>query len=90
MPRATLTLTVPDVIWIGELSRAFPGAQLRVLAAVRNDDGGVALIELLAPDPESVIDELRSYESVAGIERLGGDAEDGTLIQLETTAPLLL
>lgn len=90
MPRATLTLTVPDVIWIGELSRAFPEVQLRVLAAVRNDDGGVALIELSTADPESLIEELRTYESVAGIERLSGGGEEGTLIQLETTAPLLL
>lgn len=90
MPRATLTLTVPDAIWIGELSRGCPDAQLRVLAAVRNDDTGVALIELSASDSEAVIDEMRTYESVAGIERLSESNADGALIQLETTAPLLL
>ncbi len=89
MPRATLTLSIPDVIWIGALSRAFPEAGFRVLAAVRNDEMGVALIELSAFDPETMITEMRAEESVSRIERLG-DEGDETLLQLETTAPLLL
>lgn len=89
MPRATLTLTVPEFVWIGELSRGLPEVQLRVLAAVRNGETGVALIELSASDPEAVLEEMRSYDSVATLEVLSDDAEN-RLVQLETTEPLLL
>lgn len=89
MPRATLRLSVPDVIWIGDLSRQNPDLRLRVLAAVQNGEYGVALVELSAPDPDTAIAEIRSYDSIAEIHRLS-DGGEQTLIQLETTVPLLL
>jgi DNA-binding MarR family transcriptional regulator len=89
MPRATLTLSLPDVIWIGDLSRQNPELRLRVLAAVQNGDYGVALVELSASDPDAAIAEMRSYESIAEVHRLSEGGEK-TLVQLETTVPLLL
>lgn len=87
MVRATLTL--PDAIWIGDLTRRNPEMRLRVLAAVRNGERGVALVELSAPDTAAAIDEMRSYEAIAELERLS-DGGDEALVQLETTVPLLL
>jgi len=89
MARATLTLTVPDAIWIGDLSRQYPRMRIRVLAAVRNGDRGVALTEVSAPDIDAALDEMASYDSITGIERLN-DSDEQTLVQLETTMPLLL
>lgn len=89
MPRATLTLSVPDVIWIGDLSRRNPELRLRVLAAVQNSQHGVALVELSAPDTEDALAELRSYDSIVEVQRLS-DEGDEVLVQLETTVPLLL
>ncbi len=89
MPRATLTLTVPEFVWIGELSRTLPNARLRVLAAVRNGASGVALVELSAPAPEAVIEEMRACDSVAALEILSDEADE-PLVQFETTQPLLL
>ena len=89
MVRATLTLTVPDVVWIGDLSRRNPEMRLRVLAAVQNGERGVALVELSTPDTAAAIDDMRSYEAIAELERLS-DEGDETLVQLETTIPLLL
>ena len=89
MVRATLTLTLPDAIWIGDLTRRNPEMRLRVLAAVRNGERGVALVELSAPDTAAAIDEMRSYEAIAELERLS-DGGDEALVQLETTVPLLL
>jgi predicted DNA binding protein len=89
MPRATLTLTVPEVIWIGDLSRRYPEMRIEVLAAVQNDDRGVALAELSAPDESRVLSELEGYDGVAGVELLS-DGDEETLVQLETTVPLLL
>ncbi len=89
MPRATLTLTVPEFVWIGELSRTLPDVRLRVLAAVRNEASGVALVELSASDSEAVIEEMRAYDSVSTLEILSDDTDE-TLVQLETSEPLLL
>ena len=89
MPRATLTLTIPEAIWMGELSRTYPETRLRVLSAVKNDEGGVALVELTSPHEEAVISAAREYDSVAAVEVLNDEAE-GLLLQLETTMPLLL
>jgi predicted DNA binding protein len=89
MPRATLTLSLPDVIWIGDLSRQNPELQLRVLAAVQNGEYGVALVELSAPDTAAALAEMRSYDSIAEVHRLS-DEGDEVLVQLETTVPLLL
>ena len=89
MARATLTLTVPDVIWIGDLSRQHPQMRIRVLAAVQNGDRGVALTEISAPDIETALEDMSTYDSIADIESLN-DGGDETLVQLETTMPLLL
>lgn len=89
MARATLTLTVPDVIWIGDLSRQLPRMRIRVLAAVQNGERGVALTEVSAPDIDAALEEMMSYDSIADIERLNSGDEQ-TLVQLETTMPLLL
>lgn len=89
MARATLTLTVPDVIWIGDLSRRHPELRIRVLAAVQNGDRGVALVELSAPDVDAALSAIRGYDSIAAVEPLN-EGGDETLVQLETTMPLLL
>lgn len=83
MAHAVLTLDVPDEIWIGDLSRRYPDAQFRVLAATASDDGGVAVVELVAAKPELVVSEIVDYESVTDFEVLDDD-DDGTLLQIET------
>lgn len=89
MPEATLTLTIPDDVWIGDLTRAFPAASFQVLAALPGDRTGVGLANVTAADPKSVLGRLDDYDAVVDVEvleRRGGRA----LVQLETTRPLLL
>ena len=38
MPRANLTLTIPEGVWIGDVSRAHPTATFRILAALARDE----------------------------------------------------
>jgi len=89
MPYAKLTLTVPDAVWISEVSQAHPETQFRVLAATANAATGVARIELLGDDPEAVCEAIAEYESVTDLTTF--ETREGmSRIQVETTVPLLL
>jgi len=89
MPRAELTLTIPEAVWIGELSRSFPAAEFRILAAVPGDDAGVGLAEVTADDLVTVLGEMDDSDAVTSLEILQR-WEDTALVQFETSDPLLL
>lgn len=90
MPRAILTLTIPEEVWIGELTRRHPDAKFQVLAALPSDDGtGVGLANISAPSLRSVLGGLSDYDAVTDVEVLEA-VGDGCLVQLETTHPVLL
>lgn len=90
MPRATLTLTIPQEVWIGDLTRRHPDAKFQVLAALPGDQQkGVGLAKISAPNLSTVLSDLDDYEAVTDLEFL--EYKDETvLIQLETTHPVLL
>lgn len=89
MTRATLRLSIPEGVWIGDCSRAVPDARIRILAAIADGPAGVALAEVRADDPRAVLDRMAHYEAVTELEVLRSN-EDTTLCQFETTLPLLL
>jgi hypothetical protein len=89
MPRAELTLTIPEDVWIGSLSRSYPAAEFRILAAVPGGDTGVGLAEITAEDLVGVLGEMDDSESVTSLEILQR-WEDTALVQFETDDPLLL
>jgi predicted DNA binding protein len=89
MPRAGLRITGPRAVWIGELSRSYPSARFRVLAALSDDEAGVALLGITADDVAAVLAEMRDDEAVVSVDVLRrGDRS--ALVQFETTSPLLL
>ncbi|WP_336002646.1 helix-turn-helix domain-containing protein [Halorientalis halophila] len=89
MPRAKLSVRLPQAAWIGEISTEFPDVEFRVLAALPTDDTGVGLVELSGPDIPAVVKRIEERESILSLELLG-ESDDRTLIQFETTEPLLL
>lgn len=89
MPKATLTLTIPENIWIGELTRRYPTAKFQVLAALADDHMGVGLIKITTPEPESVFTDLEEFDMVTDLVLLE-HGDDTILVQIETTLPLLL
>lgn len=89
MPYAKLTITIPGSVWISEVSRAYPDTRFRVLAATANTATGVARIEILGDDPESVCDEIREYDSVTDLTVFETEPRMSR-VQIETTVPLLL
>ena len=89
MPRAELTLTIPEEVWIGALSRSFPAAEFRILAAVPGKDSGVGLAEITAEDLVAILGEMDEVDAVTDLEILQ-QWEDTALVQFETSEPLLL
>jgi len=89
MPTAKLRITVPEDVWIGRLSRSFPDATLRVLAALADDETGVGLVEVTAPDAAAVPDAIAGEDAVTDAEVFYRE-DDEALVQFETASPLLL
>lgn len=89
MPHANLTITVPESVWIGELSRAHPEARFRVLAATTTDGTGVARLEIVGSDVGAIRAAMAGYDDVTNLTVF--EAEPGRCrVQLETTMPILL
>jgi predicted DNA binding protein len=89
MPRAHLTITIPEGVWIGDVSRAHPEASVRILAALTDEDAGVGLAEVTATDLGAVVADVQSAEAVTDLDVLQR-YDDTVLMQFETTMPLLL
>ena len=87
--RATLRLTIPEAIWIGDLSRRHPAARIRILAALSDEATGVGLAEIETDGARGVVDAMAAYDEVTELEVFRAD-EDAALLQFETTLPLLL
>jgi hypothetical protein len=89
MPQANLTITIPNGIWIGDISRGHPNASVRILAALTGEDSGVGLAEITAPDLMDIVTDVQTSDSVTELEILQR-SENTVLLQFETTMPLLL
>jgi hypothetical protein len=89
MPQASLTITIPEGIWIGDVTRSYPETKFRILAALADGDNGVGLAEISGSEAESVLAEVCADETVVECETLQ-QYEDTVLVQFETTIPLLL
>lgn len=89
MPQANLTLTIPEGVWIGDVSRAHPEATFRILAALAGDDAGVGLAEITSRSLSSILSAIKTSDSVVELDILR-QHDDEALIQFETTIPLLL
>lgn len=89
MPKAKLRLSVPEGVWLGEITRAHPETQIRVLAAIPDGLSGVGLIEITGRRTDAVVAAMRADDDVTNVETLQQRDEDA-LVQFETSEPLLL
>ncbi|MFB6165724.1 MAG: helix-turn-helix domain-containing protein [Haloarculaceae archaeon] len=89
MPRAKLSVRLPEVAWISVVSTEFPEVQFRVLAALPTEETGVGLVELTGPDLPAVVERMDADDAILSLEVLGRSA-DRILVQFETDEPLLL
>jgi hypothetical protein len=89
MPEAKLTLTIPERTWPGEITRRYPDASIRILAAMAEPETGVGLAEVACPTQDGIIEDIRSHQAVGSMELLQR-ADRQCLIQFRTDLPLLL
>jgi predicted DNA binding protein len=89
MAQATLTITLPEQVWIQQVSTAYPEATFRVLAAVPGNESGFALVRLAGSGVPEMIDEIKTHPQVLEITVVQRSEREAT-IHFETTAPLLL
>lgn len=89
MPQAVLEISVPEDIWIGELTGRYPDATFHILTAFPDGDHGVALAEIESTEAAAILAAMDDTEEVTDIE-LVGELEESVLVQFETSDPLLL
>ncbi|MCY4731337.1 helix-turn-helix domain-containing protein [Natronomonas gomsonensis] len=89
MPRAELTIDLPERTWIHQVTTTHADATFRVLATMPTDDVGFALVEITAPELEPVIRSMVENPQINDAEPLQQSA-GRVVVQIETTAPLLL
>lgn len=89
MPYAELALTVPEDVWISELSKRNPDCRFRVLAATANEAKGFARIEILGHEADAALSKLDTYDTVSEV-TVFEQEPDRVRVQIETTVPVLL
>ena len=88
MPRATLSLRIPERVWVSALSKRYPDAASTVLAAMPADDTGVGLVEITADSVEPIVAAIDGFESLTSVAVLEA-RDDRAPLQFETSQPLL-
>jgi predicted DNA binding protein len=89
MSHTRMTVTLPEMVWIGAISQRYPDVTFEVLAALPADDRGVGLVELSGGDVLSAVSAMEDHEAVTSLSVVG-TTRDEAVIQFETTEPLLL
>ena len=89
MPETRLQLTIPEDVWIGDLTRRYPDATFRILAAMSREETGVGLAEIRHDSLPELLEDMSAYDDVSEVKVLNEPDERG-LVQFETTLPLLL
>jgi predicted DNA binding protein len=89
MPRARLTVALPEDAWIREVSERHADATFRVLAALPDEDRGVALVEIVADDLPGVVADADAHDGVVDLDVLG-TTDERAVVQFETPEAALL
>lgn len=89
MPRAELTLEIPDGVWIGTITRSYPDLRVRVLGAIVASGTGFVVAAVSGTKVTPALDDVRGRPAVSDLTVMhDGDRE--ALVFLDTTTPLLL
>lgn len=89
MTQARLVVTLPEGIWIGDVSRTQPEATFEVLSAVPDANAAFALLRVTGPEIEPPLSAVEDHDHItefSSIQRTDGEAT----IQVETISPPLL
>ncbi|XVH33276.1 helix-turn-helix domain-containing protein (plasmid) [Haloferacaceae archaeon DSL9] len=88
MTQARLIVTMPDGVWIGDVSRTHPNATFRVLAAVPGDDNGFAIV-WISGDVASILPDIEVHPVITEMDVVQRTEHEAT-VQFQTTSPLIM
>lgn len=89
MTQAQLVITLPEGIWIGDVSREYPAATFKVLSAVPDAGAAFALLNITTPELDSLLTTIESHDHTTEISVLQQTEGEAT-VQIETVSPPLL
>lgn len=89
MVQATLTITLPEQVWVAEISTDYPETTFQVLGAVPGAESGFALVRVTGPTARDVVDAMNDHPQITEL-TLAQWSETEATVHFETTAPLLL
>ncbi|WP_254523566.1 helix-turn-helix domain-containing protein [Natrinema caseinilyticum] len=89
MAHATLTLTMPDEVWIQQISTAYPESTFRVLAAVPGSETGFALVRIAGSSVPDIVESMDDHSQITELS-LAQWSDNEATVHFETTAPLLM
>ncbi|SFC69299.1 hypothetical protein SAMN05444422_11516 [Halobiforma haloterrestris] len=89
MPRAQLSVSLPEDVWIHEVSTAHAEAGFEVVTALAGEDAGIALVRVTADDLVSILGTIDAQSDVVSLDLLWTQGGTG-LVQVEATSPSLL
>jgi len=90
LPKASLSIDIPEGAWVEEVSKKYPDATFRVLSAFAAEDSGFGVVEIEADSGlAELVKDVSEHEAVADMEVLWNEGNDA-LLQFETRRPMML
>lgn len=90
MPKASLSIEIPDDAWVSDVSKSYPDAVFRVLSAFASEGRGVGIVEVEADGRiEEITDEISEHDAIAEIQLLWSEGNEA-LVEFETRKPMML
>lgn len=89
MPRAQLSISLPENVWMQDVSVAHDATTFEVVTALAGEDAGIVLLRIESEDLLSVLADIRTRSDVVDVDLLWKRGSVG-LVQVEATNPPLL
>ncbi|MCU4924744.1 helix-turn-helix domain-containing protein [Halobacteria archaeon AArc-dxtr1] len=90
MVEATLRITLPESMWITQLSRAHSETTFRILAAVPGPEFGFVVSRITGPDVPTVVEAMDAHDQLRELHVVTEHHSDEATVHFETNAPLVL
>jgi predicted DNA binding protein len=89
MAQATFSVTLPETVWIQQVSSAHPTTTFEVLAAVPSSESGFALVRLTGTDVSAALDDMNRHPQLVELSVVQRSTDEAT-VHFESTMPLIL
>ena len=89
MPLAKIDITIPEALWIADVSVAHPEVTFRIVSTQYDDGTATGLFEIEGDQLVSILARANDADDVTDLELLS-KTEQKAIVQIETDNPLLL